>query len=278
MTTIAGHVALRRCSLVLLAAAIGACALSFPAAATAVAPPVATVDTSGIVATRSGDVEIVDPDRRGVQVPRGGSSTAFTLEAPGAAECPGDSEHDSWRVQTFMVRADVDPGTIVYAIGPTGEGQYAVYDKFTEPYVDRNTVPNPEAGLPARVDALPTMNFAVFPPGLLADGTYRIGIACSYFGATANYWDTEIIITSSPDDEPAQFVWRLAGAPAIAPESSQSSRLWLVPVAAGVSGLGWFAWNRSRRTVRSTHTASTTRNPSNTRNAQETVSLSKEPQ
>jgi hypothetical protein len=272
---------LRRWSRVLVALAIGACAVSLPASANAVTPPVNTVDTSGIVPIRSGDVQIVDPVRRGTELQRGGSSTEFTLEPPAASQCPGDSEHDSWRVQTFMVPADVDPGTLVYVIGPNGEGQYPVFDKFTEPYVDRLTIANDSAGLPARIDALPPMNFAVFPPGLLPDGTYRIGIACSYFSATANYWDTQIIITSSPDDEPAQFVWRLAGAPATVPDSDsdQKSRLWLVPVLAGVAGLGgWFVWNRNRRNLRTTDTASTTHNTSNTRNEKETVSLSKEPQ
>jgi hypothetical protein len=263
---------------VAVAVAFGACAVSLPASADAVTPPVDTVDTSGIVPIRSGDVQIVDPARRGVEVDRGGSSTEFTLEPPAASECPGDSEHDSWRVQTFMVPADVDPGTIVFVIGPTGEGQYPVYDKFTEPYVDRVTIPNAGAGLPARIDALPPMNFEVFPPGLLADGTYRIGIACSYFGATADYWDTQIIITSSPDDKPAQLVWRLAGTPAAVAHSDQKSRLWLVPVVGSAAVLGGFFWNRNRRNLRTTDTASTTRNSSNTRNAAKTVSLTKEPQ
>jgi hypothetical protein len=191
---------------VLLAAATSASAF----ATTVPAPP----DTSSITPVRRGDLTLVEADRRGVVRESGGSATQFSVDLPKDSVCPGDSENDNWRLQTFIVPGDVDPGSLEYSvIGPTGTKQYAIYDIFTAPVVDQLTVPNGEPGLPGRPTPFPPMSFAVFPPGEIPPGTYRIGVACTYFGATANYWDTEIIIAAEPKDEPAQLTWRLPSAP-----------------------------------------------------------------
>jgi hypothetical protein len=182
--------------------------------------------------------------------------------------CPGDSEHDSWRVQTFIVPAAADPGTLGYGvIGPAGEHQYAVYDKFTAPVVDVLTVPNPGPGLPARIDQLAPMSFAVFPPGELPAGPYRIGVACTYFGKTANYWDTEIVIAASPADKPAQLVWHLSNEPAVVHESSSGLPAWVVS-ALGLVAIAMLGWFLARRA---------TRKAPDTQQSQRTPVLSKEP-
>jgi hypothetical protein len=238
------------------------------AASSETIPPgaVVTVDTSHVVAVRSGDVAVVDVNKRSAQVPHGGSATEFSLEPPSGAMCPGDSMNDSWRVQTFIIPAAADPGTIQYGVnGPTGEHQYSVYDKFTAPVVDYLTVPNPGPGQPGRIDMLPPMSFAVFPPGELPDGRYRIGIACTYFGKTANYWDTEILLAASAGDKPAHLVWRLAVAPAdVGGTHTGSSATWIF-TATGVlcaAALGWLLWQRGKarsntRTTRAVPTTST---------------------
>jgi hypothetical protein len=171
-------------------------------------------DTSDIVPVRAGDLTLVDADRRGIVLQNGGSATQFSLDLPKGSQCPGDSENDNWRLQTFIVPGDADPGTLEYSvIGPTGTKQYAIYDIYTAPVVDQFTVPNGEPGKPGRTTPFPPMSFAVFPPGEIPPGTYRIGVACTWFGATADYWDTEIVIASEPKDEPAQLTWRLPNAP-----------------------------------------------------------------
>jgi hypothetical protein len=216
---------------------------------------VPTVDTSTIVASRQGDAQTVDAVRRGEQVERGGSLTEFSLEPPPQSVCPGDSEHDSWRVQTFLVPGDVDPGTLTWASGPRSDTAtvYPMYDTFTQPVIEGLLIRNEVAGQPARISTRPAMNFGVFvPKGTLSPGTYKVGLACSWYGATGNYWDTEIIITSSPDDEPAGLTWRLASAPDSAPAASGdgSGVPWnLIAIGvAVVAAIGWFLKQRARRT------------------------------
>ena len=195
---------------VVVAALVGAFCASEAAATTVPTRP----DTSDIVAVRAGDLTLVEADRRGVVLESGGSSTQFSVDLPLGSMCPGDSENDDWRLQTFIVPAADEPGTLEYSvIGPTGTKQYSIYDIFTAPVVDQLTVPNGTSGLPGRPTPFPPMSFAVFPPGEIPPGTYRIGVACTWFGATANYWDTEIVIAAEPKDQPAQLTWRLPSAP-----------------------------------------------------------------
>ncbi len=189
---------------------VGALCASEASATTVPTPP----DTSDIVAVRAGDLTLVDADRRGVVIQNGVSATQFSVDLPKDSTCPGDSENDNWRLQTFIVPADADPATLEYSvIGPTGTKQYAIYDIFTAPVVDQLTVPNDGPGEPGRTTPFPPMSFAVFPPGEIPPGDYRIGVACTWFGATANYWDTEIVIAAEPNDQPAQLTWRLPSAP-----------------------------------------------------------------
>jgi len=244
----------RRGALVAIVIAVG----GFPGVSAArsarVAPDTTTPapDTSAIVSVRSGDAAVVDVFKRTVQVPRGGSATEFSLELPENAVCPGDSEHDSWRVQTFIAPAAVDTGKLDYGVvGPTGEHQYAVYDTFTAPLVDVLTVPNPGPGQPAIIGEFPPMSFAVFPPGELVAGPYRIGVACTYFGKTANYWDTEIVIAAAPGDKPAQLVWHLSNEPSNVDDSHGGSRIWVVVLICilGAAALVRFVQRRRTRDI-----------------------------
>jgi hypothetical protein len=221
-------------------------------AASARASSTASDTGAGVESVRAGDATVVDADTRLRPLSRGGSGTEFSIEAPDGASCPGDSEHDSWRVQTFIVPAAVDPGEIPYgADWPLyDQHMYSLYDTITQPVIDYLTVSNDRPNVPGFVDALPPMSFAVFPVGELPDGRYRIGIACTLFYETANYWDTEIVITSKADDEPAKFVWRLASAPAVAPEAESSPIAgWLVLSAIAVFAVGVALFIRRRSSL-----------------------------
>lgn len=202
----------------------------------------------------AGRVVVTDASVSSRELTQGRSATQFTLRLPPGAGCPGDSANDQWRVQSFIVPSTDDPGALRYAeVAPAGDGRYALYDVFTAPFVHILTDANSGPGRPGVISPLPALSFAVFPPGTLPAGRYRIGIACTLFRETAKYWDTEIVITQSPGDEPGQLTWRLAAVPAVIASSDQGSNQWLLPSVGvlGAAALGLLLWRRS------THTSTT---------------------
>ncbi|MGZ4764695.1 MAG: hypothetical protein ACXV5U_02870 [Ilumatobacteraceae bacterium] len=210
----------------------------------------ATVDAP----VRSGDVVVVSSSDGSHELTHGGSATKFSLRLPAGAACPGDSANDQWRVQSFVVPATDDPSTFKYtSVAPAGGGRYALYDVQTRPLINSLTQENLAPGQPGVIPAIPPLSFAVFPPGTLPSGTYRVGIACTLFRATAKYWDTQLVLTATPSDKPGQLVWRVANVSATAINNSSSgSNLWIIAaVAAGVAvagALGWVFWrSRARR-------------------------------
>jgi LPXTG-motif cell wall-anchored protein len=104
------------------------------------------------------------------------------------------------------------------------------------------------AGQPGLMDAFPPMNFAVFTPGQVKPGNYRLGIACTYFRATDRYWDVPIVITAASGDKPAGFQWRTLDSPATADTSSGGNSTWLyVGGAAMIAALLVMFFVRRRR-------------------------------
>ncbi len=199
----------------------------------------------------AGSVVVVDVDGRALA--QGHSATEFSLQLPTGAACPGDSATDQWRVQSFIIPVDEDPGTIRYGVvGPESKGQFALYDVRTRPFVNVLTQSNAGAGQPGLISALPVLSFAVFPPGTLAPGVYRVGLACTYFRQTARYWDTEMVLTSSPNDKPGQLLWRLPNVAQSSTTSSSGGVDWMIPglvVALIALTLMLIIWSvRTRRT------------------------------
>lgn len=196
----------------------------------------------------AGSVEIVDAD--GAPLRNGGSATPFRVQLPPAASCPGDSMSDQWRVQSFVVPIDADVTTLHYGvIGPDGPSQYALFDIGTRPYANQLTMANGGPGVQGLISGVPVMSFGVLTPGLLPAGRYRIGIACTLFGETGRYWDTEIVLEDAPDDAPAQFVWRLPDAPRYEPSNDEGGvRRWLGLglMLVGVGLIGWVLVARAR--------------------------------
>jgi hypothetical protein len=139
----------------------------------------------------------------------GGSQTEFSLQLPKGAACPGDSAEDGYRIQSFIVPASDDPGTLRYkSTKPDGDGRYALYDLRTRPYVQGFTAVADTPGGPGLIVDLPTFNFAVYPPGYFTAGRYRVGVACTLINETKRYWDTELELIRAPDDLPAEIRWR----------------------------------------------------------------------
>lgn len=159
----------------------------------------------------AGDVVVVAPTNADEAVDAGGSATPFTLRLPDGSTCPGDSKHDQWRIQSFVVDPDVDPATLHYDLTAPSRGGYALYGVDTRHYAQRLTYANEGPGQPGRIPPIDPLSFSVFPPGTLASGTYRIGVACTYFRDTAKFWDALIEVTEDAADEPGQMTWRAIG-------------------------------------------------------------------
>ncbi|MBV8958283.1 MAG: hypothetical protein JO054_05825 [Actinobacteria bacterium] len=163
-------------------------------------------------AQRAGTATVVRNAGTSVRLNSGGSGTTFSLDLPGDSSCPGDSANDGYRVQSFLVPAKDDPGALTYfSVMPVGKGRYALYDIYTNPYIQAQTAKQLRPGGPGPIIDIPAFNFAVFPPGLLPGGRYRIGIACSLHNNTVRYWDNEIDLVRAPSDKPAELHWRVIG-------------------------------------------------------------------
>ena len=176
-------------------------------------------DLAAAQGQRAGDVVVIDGRNGSELLSSGGGATPFSLRLPPGASCPGDSANDNYRVQTFVVPAADDPAALTYeSQKPAGDGRWALYDVNTTPYVQVLTEVASAPGQPGRITPLSQLRFAVFPPGTFPDGRYRIGVACTQWSDTVQYWDTEIDVVADPGadpaEDPAQLRWAVVGAPA----------------------------------------------------------------
>jgi hypothetical protein len=221
------------------------------------ASPTLAAGTADPIGTphREGDVRLTDPYDQTKPVTHGGAKTEFSLKVPGT--CPGDSAHDQWRIQSFIIPADQDPIQIEYgAIGPHpyGNGRYAMFGTDTTPYVHELLQRNPVAGQPGLIPQMPPFSFDVIAGERIPSGTYRVGASCSYFGKTAYYWDTQVIITDTlTDDGSGTFDWRLASEPESVntPKDDTNMAMTLGLGGAGVAAVGsvsFVFWRRGRNT------------------------------
>jgi hypothetical protein len=195
---------------------------------------------------RAGSVTVVDLD--GEPLDHGASQTPFTLALPSGAACPGDSANGGYRIQSFVVPDGTDPGHLTYeSTKPAGEGLWALYAVTSDPFVQGLTAVSLEPDDPGLIDGLPALDFAVFPPGTLAEGVNHVGIACTLFNETVLYWDTEIVLTNTPADTPAQLTWAVGGAPAGTSSSSSRPLRFVLAVLVLVVIVGAVVLNRRRR-------------------------------
>ncbi len=195
---------------------------------------------------------VVDAD--GERISGGHRQTEFTFQLEGRPECPGDSFFDNWRVQSYMVPVAVAAAEVTYdGLGPTPYG-YETYESFRQPLygVDSNpfagmaTATPEREGEPGQIIDVPMFDFAVYGPGDVPAGRYRIGLACTLLNEVERVWDTEIEITAGPADDPP-LQWEVVGAEAEA--ESQVGPMTLVAfggVAAVVGGLLFFGRAKRR--------------------------------
>ena len=159
----------------------------------------------------------------------GDSGTSFNLGLGSNPSCPGDSASGGYRVQSFMIpaAANVDTTLTFGANGPTAVGsefRQPLFDATTNPYTNELTDQALTNGGPGAISGVPAFNWgAVFDPGDVPAGSYRIGIACTLGPASGtqlvSYWSKVITVTStgSGSGGPSQFTWDSTGAVPAAP-------------------------------------------------------------
>ncbi|MBA2608264.1 MAG: hypothetical protein H0U92_04970 [Actinobacteria bacterium] len=171
-------------------------------------------------------------DATGNALRSGVSDTQFTLQLPKGAACQGDSKDGGYRVQSFMVPARYEPGALSYnSVAPEGEGNWSLFDVFTNPYVQAQTGVAEEKGDAGPIVNTPLFSLAVYLPrlDLLASGSYHVGLACTRYNQTKRFWATDVRISAQPAAA-EKITWRvLDPAPAIGGGSAP-----VVPIGAAV--------------------------------------------
>ena len=207
------------------------------------------VDAATISPLDSGEVVIVVADDPSKALTSGDGTTPFLVRMPDGAVCPGDSFNDQWRIQSFMVSSETDVGTLSYGvIGPEGPQQLALFgaDPAASSFANILTPANAVAGQPGSINTPPPFSLAVAAGELIPSGGYRIGIACTYFGATALYWDTEIEVTRAATGEPSDLSWTLPGLAAEPKKTDDDSgKLPVFVVVIGAVATGGFMFSRN---------------------------------
>ncbi len=153
----------------------------------------------------------------------GGSETLFGVQLPAGASCPGDTAHDGYRVDSYLVPAGVSPATVNFKTGLPDRGSgYVAYGKY---YGAINTALGSGlvVGLPPDLTINRLTTQELFPAGqksVMWDG----GIACTTAeGVVTNYWNSRFVFTATPSD-PHGFTWKVLAQPALAPSHSY---LWI---------------------------------------------------
>jgi hypothetical protein len=205
-----------------------------------------------------GDVVLVGTD--GDVLESGDGSTPFSVRLPVGSTCPGDSANDQWRLNTFLIPAEDDPLEVQF--GSTGPeppwtGSYPLFSfDGNMPVALTMLRRNPSPGSPGLIEALPLVSLTMVAQDFSKGGLFRLGVACTYFAQTTQYWDTEIELAPAPAGLDSELTWSIRGLPANVDdfgtfsESSSTGVIWLVAAAVGIAAVaGVFISRGSRRRV-----------------------------
>ena len=183
-----------------------------------------------------GAVTVVQPANQNRLLSGGTETTLFSLRLPADAACPGDSRNDDWRIQSFIIPANDDPLDLEYGlVSPEGQDRYPLFMADTTTYMQVFLRPNDGPGKPGVIEPVPPLSFSALESGTVATGSYRIGLACTYFRQTARVWDALVDLEIEPNGS-AGFAWSVPRNDAAVADSNggSSTSLAAVVVAIGV--------------------------------------------
>jgi hypothetical protein len=160
-------------------------------------------------AATGGEARILGQDQS-TPLNAGGSQTHFAIGVPSGARCSGDSAHDGYRVDSYVLPRGVDPASIAYrGIVPTRG--LVLSATGNEPFYATNTAPvtGQIVFLPNNVNWSAVAASDVLPGGT-ASATWDVGLACAApTGKATQYWNVEVIFRASRTD-PGGFTWTVA--------------------------------------------------------------------
>jgi hypothetical protein len=185
------------------------CVAAAAGLAVSLAPPAHAADK------RAGSVVVVAPDFA-TPLKGGNGNTVYSLNVPKGAACQGDSATDNYRVQSFLIPAGTDVGSVTFNnFKPHTTDANALFATSTNPFWDSFTDKASTPGGGGPIIDIPPMSFKVFePPFLLKPHTYQIGIACTLYAKVTRYWSTLVVVKRDLNDKPAQIRWTVVNAPA----------------------------------------------------------------
>jgi hypothetical protein len=188
----------------------------------------------------------------------GDGDTPFFARLPDGATCPGDSANDQWRVNTFVIPAAEDPLKLEFAAGgpePVWQDHFALFDVGTRTSViNQFLVKNETAGNPGVIKPLPQLFMAPIAENGFTAGRYRLGVACTFWQQTTQYWDVDIEMTSSQGaNGVGTMSWNVVGtmtAPSAGATSDNSPTPLIIALLAAAVGAAFFVViRRSRRSA-----------------------------
>lgn len=145
----------------------------------------------------------------------GNSKTTFSLSLPNGASCPHDSIDGNYRVQSFIVPAAADVMALHWIdVGPQHPHAWGLFMADTNAWVNEPTQKAETKGGKGLIVNIPPFVFSSFSPGDIPAGKYKIGVACTLFGKTQQYWSTNVVMRDDPQDHPAQIAWSVVDPPA----------------------------------------------------------------
>jgi hypothetical protein len=196
------------------------------------------------VAASARSAEIVRP---GSVTPlnSGGSATPFAIALPQGAACPGDSAHHQYYVDSYVVPATSDPGSVYFPGAMATVGTQLV-TLSGEPYTRQTT-----AEYSADVIAPPVFSWTQYAndPQTLPPGTYNVGLVCvNRDGHPTTYWNTRVTFRASGAD-PGGFTWSATNSPAPAGSSSAAPIAGGAAIALIILAGGFLVFRRRQRTA-----------------------------